>query len=541
MSAVDLFTVEVIRHALTAAAEEMSLVVQRSARSPLLREAADLSSALTDHAGELVAQGQDMPIHLGVMSLTVKEFLKRVPVDRMRPGDTWFLNLPEVGGNHLPDVKAIRPVFAEGRLLAFAVSLAHWADIGGAAPGSYFAAARDIWSEGLRIPPTRVIVDDQPDREKLDFIMANVRGPVEREGDLLAQVAATRVAERRLHEIIAQHGAATLAAAMATLHDRSEAQMREAIAKLPDGIYEGEDFLDDGGPENQPVAVRVRVEIRGEEASFDFSKTDDAMQGPLNTTRFVADAAVFYAIRALAAPDIQPNGGAYRPLKITTRPGSLLDPDGPFPVVGGNHETSQRVVDAIIKALAAAIPERVSAGGPTTSGVMIFGCRASDGRWSILYEVHGGGEGATATKDGASAVRVHMSNVMNTPSEVVEVEYPFRIEEHALRPGSAGDGTHRGGLGLRRAYRVLAPEVTLTTMLDRRVVPPYGIAGGGEAAPFRITLNPGPGAREIRGKETVMLRQGDLVLIETCGGGGFGPPAARPAEARERDRREGYV
>jgi N-methylhydantoinase B len=199
------------------------------------------------------------------------------------------------------------------------------------------------------------------------------------------------------------------------------------------------------------------------------------------------------------------------------------------------------VVDAIIKALAAAIPARVSAGGPSTSGVMIFGARTPEGRWTILYEVHGGGEGATATKDGASATRVHMSNVMNTPSEVIELEYPFRVEEHSLRPGSGGDGTHRGGLGLRRAYRVLAPEVTLTTMLDRRVVPPYGIVGGDDAAPFRIMLNPGRGEREIRGKETLTLRQGDLVVIDTCGGGGYGPPAARPAEARAHDREEGYV
>jgi len=251
---------------------------------------------------------------------------------------------------------------------------------------------------------------------------------------------------------------------------------------------------------------------------------------------------VYYAMKALVAPEVPPNDGCYRPLHVVVPRGSLLDADPDRPVVGGNHETSQRVVDAIFKALAAALPERVTASGPTTSGVLIFGARApADGRWTILYEVHGGGEGANAARDGASAIRVHMSNVMNTPTEVIEAEYPFRIEEHSLRPGSAGDGTHRGGLGFRRAYRVLAPEVTLTSMLDRRVVAPWGVAGGQDALPFRITINPGPHARDFGSKATTTLRQGDLVLIETCGGGGWGPPARREAEAREQDRREGYV
>jgi len=220
-------------------------------------------------------------------------------------------------------------------------------------------------------------------------------------------------------------------------------------------------------------------------------------------------------------------------------PRSVLSADPDRPVVGGNHETCQRIVDAIVKALAPALPDRVPAGGPTTSGVLIFGARQPDGRWSILYEVHGGGEGATSAKDGASAVRVHMSNVMNTPIEVIEGEYPIMIEEQALRLGSGGDGAHRGGLGFRRAYRVLAPELTLTSMLDRRVIPPYGLAGGRDGAPFRITVNPGERERVIRGKETVRLAANDLVVIETCGGGGYGPPEERSAELQARDRAEG--
>ena len=534
-------TLEVVRNALYATAEEMSVIVMRSARSPLLKEAGDLSSALTDAEGRLIAQGRDIPIHLGVMGFTVKEFLKRVPKDRLREGDVWFLNLPEVGGNHLPDVKALRPVFVGGRLVAFAINLAHWADIGGAVPGSYVPWATECYQEGLRIAPIRLFSAEGPDRHAIDFVLANLRGRDEREGDLFAQFAADDVAARRLQELFAHYGADTVGACFERLHAESEMQMRAALRALPDGAWEGEDWLDDDGVDDRPIRIRVRVEIAGDEARFDFTGTDPQVRGPLNTTYFIACSAVYYAMKALVAPEVPPNDGCYRPLHVLVPPRTILSADPDRPVVGGNHETCQRVVDAIFKALAPALPDRVAAGGPTTSGVLIFGARQPDGRWAIFYEVHGGGEGATASKDGASAVRVHMSNVMNTPAEVIEGDYPIMVEEHALRPGSSGDGAHRGGLGFRRAYRILAPEVTLTSMLDRRVVPPYGLAGGRDGAPYRITLNPGPGERAIRGKETLKLAAGDLVLIETCGGGGYGPPAARPADLRARDRAEGYV
>jgi N-methylhydantoinase B len=533
-------TLEVVRNALYAIAEEMSVIVMRSARSPLLKEAGDLSSALTDARGRLIAQGRDIPIHMGVMAFTVKEFLTRVPAERLRDGDVWFLNLPEVGGNHLPDVKAIRPVFAGGRIVAFAINLAHWADVGGAVPGSYVPWATECFQEGVRISPVRLFSAEGPDREKLDFLLANLRSRDEREGDIFAQYAADDVAARRVGELVERYGVDTLEACFERLHAESEVLMRAAIRALPDGAWEGEDWVDDDGVDAAPFRIKVRVEIRGDEATFDFTGTSPQVRGPVNTTYYVACSGVYYAMKALIAPDVPPNDGCYRPLHVVVPPGTVLRPDPDRPVVGGNHETSQRVVDAIFKALAPVLPDRIAAGGPTTSGVLIFGARTERG-WSILYEVHGGGEGATAGKDGAAAVRVHMSNVMNTPSEVVETEYPFRIEEHALRPGSGGDGTHRGGLGLRRAYRVMAPEVTLTSMLDRCVVPPWGAAGGADGAPFRITLNPGPDERRIGGKATLTLRQGDLVLIETSGGGGFGPPAQRPAAARERDRREGYI
>jgi N-methylhydantoinase B len=535
-------TLEVVRNALYAIAEEMSVIVMRSARSPLLKEAGDLSSALTDSEGRLIAQGRDIPMHMGVMGFTVKEFLKRVPADRLAEGDVWFLNLPEVGGNHLPDVKAVRPVFFDGRLVAFAINLAHWADIGGAVPGSYVPSATECYQEGLRIAPIRLFSAAGPDREKIELILSNLRGRDEREGDMFAQFAANDVAARRLHELFARYGAGTVTACFEGLHADSEAQMRAALRTLPDGVWEGEDWLDDDGVEDRRIRIHVRIEKRGDEATFDFSGTDAQARGPVNTTYFIACSSVYYAMKALAAPDVPPNDGCYRPLRVIVPPGSVLRADPDRPVVGGNHETSQRVVDAIMKALAPVLPDRVAAGGPATAGLLIFGARNPDGRWAVLYEVHGGGEGATARKDGVSGVRVHMSNVMNTPIEVIEGEYPVMVEEQMLRPGSAGAGAHRGGLGFRRAYRIMGPEVTLTSMLERRLVPPYGLAGGEDALPFRITLNPGtPAARDIRGKETLPLREGDLVLIETCGGGGYGPPAERQAALRAQDRLEGYI
>lgn len=524
MSSIDPVTLEVIRNALTATAEGMSLTVMRCARSPLLREAGDLSSALTDASGELVAQGRDIPMHLGVMAFTVKEFLKRVPPGALHAGDVWFLNLPECGGNHLPDVKAIQPIFHSGALQAFAVSLAHWADIGGAVPGSYVANATDAWQEGLRIAPLRLFAAEGPDREKLDFVLANVRGQEEREGDIMAQMAATRMADERLQEIFREHGVETVQAAMNAMHENSAQIMREVIRRLPPGPLLGEDFLDDDGVSPDRIAVRVRMTFADGIGTFDFSASDDAARGPVNTTPFITAAGVLYAMNCLAADDDAcRTGGALRPLRIITRPGSLLEPGADRPVVGGNHETSQRIVDAIFRGLESVIPDRLSAGGPTTSGLLLFSFKDEKGRRVTLYETHGGGEGARADRDGMPVLRVHMSNVMNTPAEIIEAEYPLRILRQELRRNSGGSGRHRGGDGLRREYLVLATEGTLTSMFDRRVIPPYGLQGGVPGAPFHCTLTRADGsAFEIPGKSNIALRAGDRVLMESSGGGGYG-------------------
>ncbi|MDO9526127.1 MAG: hydantoinase B/oxoprolinase family protein [Gemmobacter sp.] len=521
---IDPVSLEVVRNALTAIAEEMSMVVMRAARSPLLREAGDHSSALTDSQGYLVAQGADVPVHLGVLSFTVREFLARVGADRLAPGDVWIVNLPEVGGNHLPDVKLIRPVYRDGILYAFAVSLAHWADVGGAMPGSYFAGARDAWAEGLRMPPTRLVAGDVMDDEKLALILANVRGPAERKGDILAQIAATTVAARRLDELAQRHSTNWLTAAFEAIHDRAERQMKDAISAIPNGVYSGEDWMDDDGHGGAPVPIRVTVTINEDTASFDFSDSADAVPGPINTTRFIAGAAAFYVMKALYGPDIQPSGGCYRPLQVITRPGSIADAPDDKPVVGGNHETCQRLADAIFHALTPVAAAQLSAGGPTTAGLVIFGTRTDQGI-ATFYEVHPGGEGARIDRDGMASTRVHLANVMNTPAEVIETEYPITVEYQKIRRGSGGAGHHRGGDGIIRAYRMRGVETTVTTMFERAVVPPYGLQGGEAGALFEARIEHADGTvQPLRGKQNVQIGKDDLVVVTSCGGGGYGLP-----------------
>lgn len=538
---IDPVTLEVVRHAIFSVAEEMRVILMRSARSPVLKEAGDLSCALTDARGRLVAQGRDIPIHLGVMAFTVEEFLRRVPASALRAGDVYFTNDPEVGGNHLPDVKAITPVFHRGDLVAFAINLAHWPDVGGARRGSYVAAARDRYAEGLCIPPVPLFERGEPNETMLEMVLANVRGREERRGDILAQYAANAVAAARLGEMFDRFGAETVRACLGRFLDESEGLMRAAIAALPAGEYAGEDWLDDDGAGEGPVRITARVRPAGDALDVDFEGTAPETRGPLNATRFVTASAVFYAVRALLGPEIPANAGCYRPIRLRIPEGCVLNPGPEAPRVGGNHETSQRVVDALLRALAPVLPDRIVAGGPGTSGLVMLAGRHDDGRPFVLYEVHGGGEGAGRDRDGTNAVRVHMSNVMNTPVEVIESEYPLRVECCELRPGSGGRGRHRGGLGLRRSYRVLCEHAELSTMVERMRVPPWGVFGGADGAPFRVACDRAGGQIAIGGKENRDLHRGDLIVLESSGGGGYGPPEERPAALREADLRNGYV
>jgi N-methylhydantoinase B len=515
---------ELVRQGTLAVAEEMKFDLMRTARSPVLREAGDLSCALTDAEGRTVAQGNDIPMHLGVLSFTVRRLLERVPGERLRPGDVFFTNEPACGGNHLPDVKAIRPVFVDGVLSAFAVALAHWPDVGGALPGSYVPSAREIYQEGLVIPPLRLFSAEGTCEEPLSIVLANVRGREQRWGDIQAQAATTTIADGRLQELFDGHGAARVLEAWRRMQDESEERVRRGLRELPDGTYAGEDALDDDGIGEDPVRVRVEITIERDSATFDFRRSDAMTAGPVNTTPFIAAAAVAYTLRAVVDPEIASNDGLLRPVRVLTESGSLLDP-GPYaPLVAGNHETSQRIVDALLRALARAAPERVVAGGMGSSGLALFSFPNADGGDLFLYETHAGGAGASARRNGDAATRIHMSNVMNTPAEVIESEYPLRVERQELRAGSGGAGRHRGGDGLRRAYRVLADGARVTTMVERSRIAPWGLDGGGEGEKSAVWLFRDGREERLRGKGTIELRRDDVVIVETAGGGGYGAP-----------------
>lgn len=520
-SANDVFLTEVIRNGLASVAEEMTLTVQRSARSPALREAGDLSSAITDGDGNLIAQGRDLPIHLGVMASAVKALIARVGKASLLPGDVWIVNLPQASGNHLPDVKVMRPVFCGGEVAAFAISLAHWADIGGGSPGSYNIAATDLWQEGLQIPPIRIMRQDTIVADVLSLIIANVRGAEERQGDLFAQIAAVRTGERRIIEIIDRFGAANFGAAMRDMLDLSERQIRSVIEAIPDGTYSGEDYLD-GTAETGPVRIAVDITINGGEAVFDFSRSDNALAAPVNTTPSVVAAGVDYFLKAIAGERLYPTGAALRPVRIVTRAGSVLDPASSEPVVAGNHETSNRVVDAIMNAMSPAIAEQLCAGGCGSAGLTIFSGRGPRGNWWTFYETHGGGSGATAERPGNSATRIHLGNMMNTPAEFIEAEYPIEVVRSAVRGESGGAGRNRGGDGLIREYRVLADEVRFTATFERRLTAPRGLAGGEAGLPFRISLVRDGACTELPSLWHGSLKRDDVILVESAGGGGYG-------------------
>ena len=528
MTPLDPFTVEVIRHGLSAAAEEMSLVLMRSARSPLLREAGDLSSTITDANGDLIAQGRDIPVHLGAMAYTIRELLKIHPIDRFKPGDALIYNLAALGGNHLNDVKIVRPIFVPhcngNTIIAFALSLAHWPDVGGTWPGSYYAAATDTFQEAIRIPPIPILTQAGLNQPIIDFIKANVRDPVSAEGDLLGQIAATSCAERRLQDLCRTHGTDIFLQTIARLHDLSEAEMRHAIQALPDGTYEAEDHLDDGNPDGSPARIHVRITIAADAATFDLSGCCDRLPNFCNTTPFIAASAIIYAARLLTGQDMQQNAGALRPLTIITRPGSICEPGWDAPVAAGNHETSMRIVDAVIRAMEHVIPHRLAAGGPTTAGLLAFAEPLPNGGWRLLYEVHGGGEGARHNRPGTPATRVHMTNTANTPVEMLEATYALQVEEQSIRRNSGGKGQHNGGDGLIRSYRVLAPRMLLTTCVERTRIPPYGLQGGNPGTTFQITLTRNGTTTTLPGKANLHLQKHDLITIRTSSGGGYGTP-----------------
>ncbi|WP_276280843.1 hydantoinase B/oxoprolinase family protein [Halorussus caseinilyticus] len=537
---IDPVELEILRNQLESVAEEMGQVLIRGAYSPNIKERRDCSTALFDAEGRMVAQAEHIPVHLGAMPEAVRAVLERDP----EPGDTFVVNDPFAGGTHLPDVTLVSalapspPASAsadaggEGEILGYAVSRAHHADVGGMSPGSMPAGAREIYQEGLRLPPVRLVAGGEVREDVRDLLLANVRTPDERRADLRAQMAANDRAEERLGELLADHGDRLLAAFDAVI-EYSRERVESELADLPDGEYGARDFLEGDGISDDDVPIETTVTIDGSSLAVDFAGTAEQVAGNLNAPLSVAKSAVYFVVRCVTDPEIPPNHGCYAPVSVSAPEGSLLNPNPPAAVVGGNVETSQRVTDAVFRALADAVPDRVPAEGQGTMNNLIIGSR--DGGFTY-YETIGGGFGARPTKDGMDGVQVGMTNTLNTPVEALEAEYPLRVERYALRPDSGGDGRYRGGLGLERSVTV-ERDATVSLLTERRRHAPKGLDGGesGTLGENRID------GERVGAKTTRDVSAGTTVTVLTPGGGGHGDPTDRDADARERDRADGKV
>jgi N-methylhydantoinase B len=517
----DPVALEVANHRFAGIAEEMGVVLGRTALSPNIKERRDYSCAVFDGRGGLVAQAAHIPVHLGSTPLSVRAALAAVP---MGPGDVAILNDPFAGGTHLPDVTVVAPVFMRGarRPFAYVANRAHHADIGGMAPGS-MPLATEIFQEGLRLPPVRLIAGGRPVADVLGIFLANTRVPVEREGDLMAQWAALRVGTDRLRALAAREGLGSLALQMTALQRYSARLMRDTLARLPAGIYRATDVLDDDGFGAERLRIAVAVSIGRGRARIDFAGSVAQTRGPVNANLAVTRSAVLYVFAALAAENIPPNEGLASPLTIVAPEGSIVNAHYPAAVAGGNVETSQRIVDVLLRALARAAPDRIPAASAGSMSNLAVGGTVGE-RAFAYYETLAGGAGGGPQHPGASAVHTHMTNTMNTPVEALEAYYPLRVHRYAIRRGSGGRGRHPGGEGIIRELEFLtAAQVTL--LADRRRIPPYGLAGGGAGKPGRdwlIRRTGGGQARRLPSKTTLAVEPGDRVRIETPGGGGFG-------------------
>ncbi len=539
---IDPVTLEVVRNGCEAVCGEMNATLVRTSYSPNIKERRDCSCALFDGEGEMVSQAENMPVHLGAMPFSVAAALDRFPPADLEPGDAVLLNDPYRGGAHLPDLTLVTPVFEGGEVVAFAANRAHHADVGGARAGSVAADSTEIYQEGLRIPPVKLYERGDRNPAVMDLIQANVRTPDERVGDLRAQEAANRTGRRRFEELLDEHGVAEVQAALSEIKDYSERRMRAEIEALPDGTYTFEDVLDGDGRGNEDLPVRAAVTVDGDAVTVDFAGTADQTEGPINAVFAVTASATYYAVRCVTDPDIPPNHGCYRPITIETPDGSLVDPDPPAAVVGGNLETSQRVTDVVLGAFAQADPGRVVAGCQGTMNNVTFGgTDPRDGSPYTFYETQAGGFGGRAGKDGMDGVHVHMSNTLNTPAEVLETAYPLRVEAYGLREDSGGAGQFRGGLGVRRDIAVRDHRATFNLLAERHEHAPYGLAGGADGTTGEARLRRDGESTRLPAKATRELQAGDVVSVRTPGAGGYGDPAERSLDAIARDVRLGKV
>lgn len=505
--------------------EEMGVALRRTAYSPNIKERMDASCALFDADGQMVAQAEHIPVHLGAMPAAVEAVLEDA-AGTLRDGDQVILNDPYRGGTHLPDVTLIRPVFARGRPIGFTANRAHHADIGGIAPGSMPAEAVRLEEEGLILEPQKFLDRGTERHEVLDRFRRETLNPIERFGDLRAQVAANELGARRFLELVEKFGVTRVRTFGDDLLDYAERRIRAAVRVLPRGEWSAEDSLESVGSESKgEVRIQAEVRIGGSGLTIDFEGTGRQVEGNVNAPFAVTQSATHYVVRCLTDPDAPRNAGAYRPVRVLAESGSIVRARSPAAVAAGNVETSQRIVDVLFRALSEALPDRVPAESQGTMNNVTIGARGR--RPFSYYETIAGGEGALPYRAGMSGVHTHMTNTRNTPIEALELAMPLRIEEYRLLPRSGGRGRFDGGDGVRRAIRFLGDRGTASILAERRRLRPKGLAGGEDGRSGRNVLVRRGRRRILPGKVTIELERGDVLIIETPGGGGWGPPKSR--------------
>lgn len=543
MTTLDAIELEILQNALTAAAAEMDVTMWRTSRSTIVREMLDYSTAIFDADGFNVAQSARIPQHLNSMGFCLRTIVERfIPLEQWEDGDIVITNDPYCGGQHLPDIAAFRPVFHQGRRVAIVGTLCHHLDVGGMSPGSYSANATEVYQEGLRIPPLKLFKRGERLEEVWAMIGQNVRQPATVLGDLQSQVASLEVGAASVAKLASKYGSEVLQSACRQLLDSSEASMREVIARMPDGIYEFEDFLDDDGIDTEsPVRIHARITVEGDQLTVDLSGSSPEVPGPINATLGSSSSAIHFAVMACADRPLMPNAGCYRPVKIVAPEGLIINARHPAPVahrIAPGHV----LLNVLFGALAQAVPDRIPAAYYGVSYVCSFQTVSTDNSRRVLVEIEVGGCGGHPAGDGASAYSFGMHNNASIPIEMIESDMPLSFTRYGLLPDTGGAGKHRGGLGLVREWRIDAERATFTAQMDRFRFRPYGLQGGKPGAVGRLTL-----LRD--GKETALhskvgnmpLRKGDIIRLETSGGGGHGDPKERVRDAVRRDLEQGYV
>ena len=522
---IDAITLEVLRNALKSVADEMGAVLKLTSFSPNIKERMDASCSIFDCKAQLVAQAEHVPVHMGAMLKAVQATV--AAVGKIEAGDVVIVNDPYVGGAHLPDITLVAPVDVEGTRVAYVATRAHHSDVGGMEPGSMPGKSQEVFQEGLIIPAVKLYRKGELQEDILRMILANVRTPEERRGDLNAQLASIRVGARRLEELAETYGTDLLMRGFDALLDYAERRMRKRLADLPPGVYRGEDQLDDDGWSDEPVAIKLAVTVAKDRILLDFEGSSPQRRGNINAVAPMTYSAVFFAIKVMTDASLPVNAGTFRPVEVNLPEGSFLNARHPAAVCSGNTETTQRLVDTILKVFHQFAPDRVPAASQGTMNLIGIGGRdPRNGRPYTYIETIGGGQGGRPMGPGQDGVQCNMTNTMNTPIESFEIAYPLRVERYELRDGSNGKGLNRGGLGIVRALRVVDHEARVSLQSDRRKTGPYGIGGGMPGSPGRNSVI----ARDGRitpqpGKASFSLQAGEMVVVETPGGGGWGAAA----------------